>query len=542
VSARAWRALVGKELRVLGPVWVATMSLMGLAMFADSREGYQIAGPAYVVGALALGALAVGQEYHHRTLAALLMQPVARRTLLRAKLLVLGVLLGALCAGALLLIRNAPLFQLSGQEIAGRLRIRPTRVDPTSVWLLLPVLYGLCVAPWMTMVSRGVLAGVVLTAALPALTWLALETALQGVYGLGRLPAEIEAMRLRALWLGSLAICGVGAILTWVLFARLQAIEGSPEVRLPAGLTRWVSARAARPTTRRPVWLLLVAKEIRLQQMALAVAALYLLMCGAMFTLEPVIPDLMPRLVSGISILYSLGIAVLIGSFASAEERRLGTLHWQLLLPTAAWRQWIAKVLTAVTLLGVLAMALPMFVLPLLTDELWTRDGVEPVVLTMLMLLALYISSLSNSGLRGLVHAALLAGLVPLGVALSQPVLRPVGRVIGRAVGSVTHDMLNARWPTGVDVHLFRLLNEVASWMVSGFLAGAFVLLLWFAFLNHQADSRPARGRVQALTLGCTLLIVACLGALMSAVHYEVMLHSPLYARSPDSHISQPAR
>ena len=37
-------------------------------------------------------------------------------------------------------------------------------------------------------------------------------------------------------------------------------------------------------------------------------------------------------------------LALLIGSLASAEERQLGTLEWQGLLPMASWKQWAAKV------------------------------------------------------------------------------------------------------------------------------------------------------------------------------------------------------
>jgi hypothetical protein len=538
MSARAWRALVGKELRVLGPVWVGTLALMALAVVADGREGYQIAGPAYVVGALALGALAVGQEYGHRTLASLLMQPVARRTLLAAKLLVLGVLLVALCAGALLLLRAVPLMQVSVQEIAGRLRVRPAQVAPNPAWLVLPLLYGLCVAPWMTMVSRGVLAGVVLTGALPATAWLMFDVALWATSGFGQVPPEIDLLRLRAVWFGSLAVCGAGAFLTWRLFPRLQAIEGARELRLPASATTWLSARVRPASGRRPVWLLLALKEIRLHQMAFAVAGLYVLVCAAILPLRPVAPDLVARLASVVSLTYAAAVAVLIGAFASAEERHLGTHRWQMLLPVSIRRQWIAKVLVAAALLGVLGLALPRLLVPLLTGEIWARHAVEPVVVLTLMIVALYVSTLSSNGLRALVTVVLLGVAVPVALAVLQPLVRPLSNTIARAAAAAAHEVLNAWWPQGVGVQGLIPLDHIRTL----FLTAGLAVLLWFGLLNHRTDDRSARLRAQVVALAGALLFAVCLDASMRGMRREAWLHTQYMAKSPDSHIAKPGR
>ena len=51
---------------------------------------------------------------------------------------------------------------------------------------------------------------------------------------------------------------------------------------------------------------------------------------------------------------------VLIGALASAEERHMGTLGWQTMLPVAAWQQLAVKTAVALTLSLLLAFALPL--------------------------------------------------------------------------------------------------------------------------------------------------------------------------------------
>ena len=52
-------------------------------------------------------------------------------------------------------------------------------------------------------------------------------------------------------------------------------------------------------------------------------------------------------------------LAISIGSLASAEERQLGTLEWQTLLPSPAWQQWAVKVSVTFGLALLLGVGLP---------------------------------------------------------------------------------------------------------------------------------------------------------------------------------------
>jgi len=170
--------------------------------------------------------------------------------------------------------------------------------------------------------------------------------------------------------------------------------------------------------------------------------------------------------------LNGLTLAWLIGSLASAEERHLGTLEWQTLLPVAAWQQWIVKVGVTLGLALVLALGLP---------TLFAIDGpqLHPGYIGLLIVLAtgsLYVSSLCSSGLRTLTVSgpAILLVFFPLG-----RFLRPIDAL---AVSS------------------FDLL----------LLASLLVLALVFAFENHRSAERNATrvGR-QLLVMMAVLALIA---------------------------------
>ena len=102
---------------------------------------------AFVIGTVALGALSIGHEYTNHTLTLLLLLPADRRRLFLVKL---GVL--------------APMLLTLGAIAVGIL-FAPHARDPAflrnGTFPFLAVLCGLFVAPWLTMVCRTPLAGIV---------------------------------------------------------------------------------------------------------------------------------------------------------------------------------------------------------------------------------------------------------------------------------------------------------------------------------------------------------------------------------------------
>ena len=69
------------------------------------------------------------------------------------------------------------------------------------------------------------------------------------------------------------------------------------------------------------------------------------------------VPDLELDFFNVLSVFYSGLIALLVGSLACAEERQMGTLDCQVLLPMATWQQWSVKVAVVLGLSMVLASA-----------------------------------------------------------------------------------------------------------------------------------------------------------------------------------------
>lgn len=473
---------VMKEVRALFPLWLASVVAVGLrALVGHGRFGGETIASlgviGYVGGSLALGAQSIGHEYSDRTLWILLAQPSDRRRLLLTKLGVSAVMLVTL---------NAVMWSIPSHQ-----------VDFREVWSVygpeLLILGALFVAPWLTMVCRSALAGIVFTATIPGLLW-----TVSAVFFLAR-DGATSGTRSNSVWMAvwmSFGVCAVAAIAMWRMFMRLEAIEGrGAELTLP----RWLRGRSestsraqtASSRTRSPVWML-VKKELHLQQMTFVIAALYILCWATAALMERFVPDfpvdfpLLP-----ITILYFALLSIVIGSLASAEERQFGTLEWQVLLPMPMWRQWMVKVAVVIGLALVLGVAMPMALTyvhisedvrvqgaPLWRDRSFVLHMSTAVVL--LTVCGLYLSSWSTSGVRALVlsipvtfaGAAFLPYIVEWAAWITWSILKPRGW--GR--------------PRHLDLTALVLFASNYFWVVV--LGGLFVLLLWFALQNHRRAER----------------------------------------------------
>ena len=151
---------------------------------------------------------------------------------------------------------------------------------------------------------------------------------------------------------------------------------------------------------------MLLRKEIHLQQITFVVVAIYVVAWTAVRALEHQAPDVSRLPLQPLTTLYRALLAVLIGSVASAEERHLGTLPSELLLPVAAWKQWAIKAATALGLALLLGIAVPYVlyaVVPPPDDPMPLRLWREPPVVILLTTLSLYVSSLCGSAVRAMV-------------------------------------------------------------------------------------------------------------------------------------------
>jgi hypothetical protein len=447
-----------KEIRALFPTYAAILIAVVAGSFADSHTLIATGLLAYAFGSVALGAQSFGHEYSHRTLALLLSQPTDRRRLYLYKLGVLFVMLATLAVATVLLFRDAM-----------KLAYSP-HTEPSM--LVLAAACGLFMAPFLTLLCRSTLAAAVFTIAIPGLLAAGADIVGGLIYGMQNAGA-IDQFKLTVFWRGMFLICTVSAIAGWRMFRRLEAIEGHADVQLPDLLTRTAAATGIARRRRHPI-AALIRKDLRLQQMAFVVAALYVVLWAAFAWMASRAIDKPMGLLIPLTLLYGGSLALLIGSLASAEERQLGTLEWQTLLPIPAWQQWAVKVSVTFGLALVLGAGLPAL--------LHTLDGASDYpglriwfrfvpIFVLLTAISLYLSTLCRSAVGAMV--------------VSFPTIAAVFALAPLVQGQLYFFLL------GPD----RLLNRGLYYALQPPLAmgaGLVGLLLWLAFLNHRSADRSA--------------------------------------------------
>lgn len=439
-------AQAAKEVRALAPVWA--LAVAGIAASGLWPGGVPQGALIYIFGALALGAASIGQEYSHRTLGMLLAQPVDRRRLYWTKFAVLVPMTVALAlvftwlSGDIVLMRRV----LVNDVAQARAEFAAVRVATA----LLPIVAGLLIAPWLTMVCRSTVAGVVFGFTVPVAI---LGAAFELMPGAGAF----------ALTVAMIAIVVTGAcaaVLGWSRFQRLEAVENGQAVQLP----RW--RRAAHAVPRHPVWML-VFKELHLQQLSFATVAASMVVSAVFLRTVS-----NPRAVFDVlTLIYVLLLTILIGALASAEERQLGTLDGQLLLPMAAWRQWLVKLTVVFGLALASAAAVPLLSGRLGEDLL---DGWIPLATTAVVLTAgsLYVSSLCRNAMT-----AVVTSLVVLPLA-SAAFLEIVASAITLASRLRAQRLPAAFIP-------YRRFEEL---VLAAFIVTLVVLLTRLAYLNHRTS------------------------------------------------------
>ena len=450
---------LAREFRALLPIWL-TCSLLALAPAVTGN--YMVpsaAGLAYVLGSFAIGAHAFGHEYAHRTMPQLLALPISRYQTLFVKLVVAGALIALLGGAAQLTVLgeldNGP---ATPQQIA------------VVVWLT-----AMLLAPALTLLCGGTLAGAIFAGSLLGCT--ALGGDIIGWIRYDTDSAAIQRFQVLFFWRVMPFLWFAAALSLWRSFVRAEATEGrGREIHFPHWLgARRDGQRAARRWTR-PVWQL-VAKELRLQQMVFAIGAIYLAIALLLVLRARTDPHFDGRILLAVTAMYAALLALLAGALAGAEERQLGTIQWQLLLPMPVTKQWRIKAAVAYAVSAGLAVALPAAVILLLPDaRVQPRDGVTLLLVVLLLSTAsLYISSLASSGIRALV---LCVPVVAGGLAL----VPWINIVAERAVRAFVQ---NAGWHVGPAPTDAQLLT-IALWFGAGFAA----LAIRFGGSNYRRGDR----------------------------------------------------
>ena len=451
--SRAAVVYATKDFRALLPVWACSVVTMLAAplLHRTPLGSIPLGMSAYVLGALALGAHSIGHEYTNRTLAALLAQPWKRSSLLATKAAVLFAMLLVLASIAW----PATARDAMGLSAFGRR------------WqLVLPFLGGLLVAPSLTMKLRSQIAGAVFTASIPGTVWLAALLAGIARYGVETGAANEFAFRV---WPPCMVLCAIGgAWLSVRSFLRLEASEGAGgELRLP----HWISAMDRNPI-RPPLWTL-AKKELRLQQMTFAMAALFGLIWIAVTAAARVNPEFAADFpVRAVGLLYFALLPLLVGSLGSAQERQFGTLESQAMLPVSFTRQWLVKAGIVLALAVVLGVLVPWFVFAPRQapySMFWSLGA----TVTLLTAWSLYISSWCASGITAL------SWILPATAAAI---------VWFRSVDDALWTML--RGASSLRDGVVHLPAASANALFAGIVAATIGVLVYFAGMNHRRTER----------------------------------------------------
>ena len=379
-----------KEVRALLPwtIGVAIASVVaglmagqnaGLPGFRQNPEGLFIM--AYALGVLSLAALSVGQELVHGTLPALLVQPLDRLKVLRLKLIVLTI----------------PLISLGLMADA----VFPQGYLPEARRLLIwgPVAAGLGLVPLLTVLTRRPLGGVVFAVTIPGLFLLV---------GTRIYPLQDQALTLT--WYCTLAASTIGLAALFLQFRRLEvAGDGRQRAKAVSAVQAGDVPHAPyQPTVRRSwVWLL-IKKELRLQQMTFAVSGLYVLAAVAVMLLAYENPKYMGPSFGAISMIHAYFLPLMAGAMSSAEERHMGTLAAQVLLPRNMRLQWAIKVTVTIGIALTLTIGLPAILMathrPVDAFHNFRYNLDLSMGLAMMCAAAMYISSLSSNSLWALLN------------------------------------------------------------------------------------------------------------------------------------------
>jgi hypothetical protein len=500
-------ASLRKEADLLRPAWLTCLFVAQAPLLAgeNAMEG---ALTFFVGTCVLLGAIPFGVEFQCRTMAGLLSQPIERATLWRNKM---GLLAGAL-------LTHWTVFMLSCFVMSHEVEAWM----PPALLIAAAIAWG--TTTWWTLLTRGVLAGIVFSFAVPLAVFVSLQGLVEIAHGmglLGDLPrAGAFELTLKSLVFAAGPLYGIAG---WYLgrrrWMRWEAMDqpsgDTGGVFLPAWAA-WSSSREnALPWVRS-----LLVKEYRLQSVTLiACASTLLLGLAAALAGENVVRreflQAMLALMWGVTVL-------LAGATSIAEERRLGILDSQLLVPVSRGSQWWIKVGFAAGLwLGASAI-FAVFIPAAANGDPGPREFALYLVAPAIFAASVFTSSASASSLRALLFALLFVGagwllgffLVAQGdawfsslhqqLASTTPEQVVQARHLGEAEASVLMKRSN---PGGLQ----RLL--AASIIIS--VATPCVLALVFARRNF---ARPAGAERRAVRQAGTCLGAGGLAALVMSL------------------------
>lgn len=326
---------VRKEVDLLRPAWLASVFLVQASLIGFGR-GSGLDLMLFAGTSMLLASMPFGAEFQQRTLASLLSQPVARTDWWSMKHRALGIAL-LLHWITYLLSRAAYGFDTDLLVAGGTL---------SAAFLA----WG--ATPWWNLVARGLLPGLVFSITVPMITFFMLVLTVDAL-------SMADTMRVGTLtgdevWL-FLLLFGVAPVYAGVAHrlgrARWLRLEASEQGGVEGGVISLPMFRrgAGDRSERSSIGLHLAAKELRIQTATLLMGVATIVM--GLVSLVPMNFIKSPEtMIQGGFVMLAGATILMAGASTVAEERRLGTLDSQLILPTSRSLQWWIKIGVALAL------------------------------------------------------------------------------------------------------------------------------------------------------------------------------------------------
>jgi ABC-type transport system involved in multi-copper enzyme maturation permease subunit len=332
--------LIRKEVEQLRPAWM--VGLFGAQCGLLFRKAYDLDGVLVIPSLMfaLLAALSFGIEFQQRTMPSLLCAPIDRARLWRIKM---GVLAVAILSQVLVLAVSGAFGQWT-QDYS---------FATTSENTLRLVGFALAFAfaawasvPLWTLLTRNLLAGLVFAIFVPTFTFSLIGNLALWLLSLAGFTSDLGIF---VFWTLTGSYLLSAPWLAWRRWLHLEAPD-LPEREMSGLFLRQRQSSASRATRKRSWFAALIGKELRLQTVTLVCLGVAVMLTVAQAYLPPSVfnPGLAPMLIG----LFAVLSILLAGSTAIAEERRLGTLDPQVLLPISRTAQWFLKLAVSLAIAG----------------------------------------------------------------------------------------------------------------------------------------------------------------------------------------------
>ncbi len=392
-------ALVRKEVEQIRPAWwlglfASQSGLLGGGGFGRN-DHFEIAVVPVTLGFVLVAALSVGIEFQQRTLPSLLCSPLSRNRIWRTKMTVLAVALASMLGVFALSFAassrpSTPEFGI-GVGIIGALGF--------ATW---------ATVPFWSLITRNLLAGLVFAIAVPPLSLAWLSAVLGSVLSVSGSATET------VLWVVAVGYVVIAPFLAHRRWLRLETPDGTDldQRGIFLRFRNRTLATSSRTVQVHPIPVLLL-KELRLQTVTLAcLAAALLLWLSAPWIPAAILSQDVNRLLVG---LFAATSTLLAGATAIAEERRLGTLDSQVLLPVSRNLQWAIKLAIGAAVLFVATS----LILSIATDSHMRTGNSLEFYLQLSMVAVLFVLAFLASSAAPNALKALLWGLAFTGIAVA---------------------------------------------------------------------------------------------------------------------------